>query len=271
MENMPTDWLTLMTLVFVLGLRHGMDPDHLATIDGLTRFNAIHRGRMSGWCGFLFSLGHGMVVSGISVLVGVLAGKWIVPNWLDDLGSWLSILFLLMLGWLNLAAVLAARPGEMVQPVGLKGRWLGRFSRTSHPAVIVLTGALFALSFDTMTQAVVFSIAATSIGGWAYAAILGITFMCGMMVTDGVNGLWFSRILARADRRACIASRIMGLTVAGLSFAVGGLGLAKYFLPAVADFSAGRELMFGGLVVAAVALSSLFALGIAKKGHALAD
>ncbi len=271
METLPTDWLSLMALVFVLGLRHGMDPDHLATIDALTRFNALSHGRLSRWCGFLFSLGHGMVVSAISVAVGVLAGKWMVPVWLDDLGSWVSILFLFVLGWLNLVAVLAARPDEMVQPVGLKGRWLGHFSRTSHPAAIVLVGALFALSFDTMTQAVVFSIAATAIGGWAYAALLGITFMCGMMVTDGVNGLWFSRLLARADRRARIASRVMGLTVAGLSFAVGAFGLARYLLPQVAAYSAGRELYLGSLLLAVVALSSLLALGLARKERILAD
>ena len=265
METLPTDWLALMMLVFVLGLRHGMDPDHLATIDALTRFNAVSRKRISRWCGFLFSLGHGMVVCGIALLVGVLAGKWIVPVWLNDLGAWISILFLLMLGWLNLVAVFAARPDEIVQPVGLKGRWLGRFSKTSHPGLIVAIGALFALSFDTMTQAVVFSIAATSIGGWSFSAALGITFMCGMMLTDGVNGLWISRILARADQRARIASRIMGLTVAGLSFAVGGFGLARYFLPAVADYSNGRELGFGILFIAVVALSFFVALGLVGR------
>lgn len=267
MENLSHDWMTLMMLVFVLGLRHGMDPDHLATIDGLTRFNAVSRKRLAKWCGFLFSLGHGIVVSIISVAVGILAKKWIVPVWLDDLGAWISILFLLMLGWLNLVAVFAARPDEVVQPVGLKGRWLGCFAKTSHPALIVLAGALFALSFDTMTQAVVFSIAATSVGGGAFSALLGITFMSGMMVTDGVNGLWISRMLARADQRACIASRIMGLVVAGLSLAVGAFGLAKYFFPAVADYSSGRELSFGILFIAVVALSYFIALGLAGRAR----
>ena len=267
MENLSNDWLTLLMLVFVLGLRHGMDPDHLATIDALTRFNAVSRKRVAKWCGFLFSLGHGLVVSSISVAVGLLAGKWIVPAWLNDLGCWISIVFLLTLGCLNLAAVFAAQSNEIVQPVGLKGRWLGRFAKTSQPALIVLVGALFALSFDTMTQAVVFSIAAASVGGWAFSALLGITFMLGMMITDGVNGLWISRILARADQRARIASRIMGLTVAGLSLTVGGFGLAKYFIPAVADYSTGRELSFGILSIAIVALSFFVALGFAGRAR----
>ncbi len=265
MENLSNDWMTLMMLVFVLGLRHGMDPDHLATIDGLTRFNSDSRKRLSRWCGFLFSLGHGLVVSAIAVAVGLLAGEWIVPAWLGDLGAWVSILFLLTLGWLNLAAVVAAKPGEIVRPVGLKGRWLGRFTRSSHPVLIVVVGALFALSFDTMTQAVVFSLAAASIGGWAFCALLGVTFMAGMMLTDGVNGWWVARMIARADQRACIASRVMALVVAGLSLVVGGFGLAKYLFPEVAAYSSGRELAFGIMFIALVVLSFIAALGLARR------
>ena len=32
---------------FLLGLKHGLDPDHLAAIDGLTRFNAARRPRLA--------------------------------------------------------------------------------------------------------------------------------------------------------------------------------------------------------------------------------
>ncbi len=265
MENLPHDWLALLMLVFVLGLKHGMDPDHLATVDGLTRFNALAKPRLARWCGFLFSLGHGVVVTGVAVAVGVLAKRWIVPGWVDDLGSWISIVFLLVLGWLNLAVVLTAHPAQVVRPVGLKGRWLGRLSRSSHPALIVLVGALFALSFDTMTQAAVFSLAATSVGGWGYSVLLGFTFMAGMMVTDGVNGLWISRLVSRADQRARVASRVMGLVVAGLSLMVGAFGVAKYFFPVVAERSEGRELLFGVMVVAVVAGSFLLALRLAAR------
>lgn len=265
MENLPHDWLALMMVVFVLGLKHGMDPDHLATVDGLTRFNAAARPRLSRWCGFLFSLGHGLVVTLIAVGVGLAAKRWIIPAWVDDLGAWISIVFLLVLGWLNLAVVFSTHPAQVVQPVGLKGRWLGRFSRSRRPGVIVLVGALFAFSFDTLTQAAVFSLAATSMGGWGFSVLLGVTFMAGMMVTDGVNGLWISRLVSRADQRALIASRVMGLVVAGLSLLVGAFGIAKYFFPAVAERSEGRELMFGLVVVAIVALSFLVAVRLARR------
>ena len=62
MENLPTDWLSLLILTFVLGMKHGFDADHLATIDGLTRYNAHRNPRLARYCGTLFSLGHGAVV-----------------------------------------------------------------------------------------------------------------------------------------------------------------------------------------------------------------
>lgn len=43
MESLAADGLALVMLVFVLGLKHGFDADHLATIDGLTRYNARQR------------------------------------------------------------------------------------------------------------------------------------------------------------------------------------------------------------------------------------
>ena len=40
MDSLPTSWPALAGLVFLLGLKHGFDADHLATIDGLTRVNS---------------------------------------------------------------------------------------------------------------------------------------------------------------------------------------------------------------------------------------
>ena len=37
--ELPNEWIALLALVFVLGAKHGLDADHLATIDGLTRHN----------------------------------------------------------------------------------------------------------------------------------------------------------------------------------------------------------------------------------------
>ena len=254
------DWASLLILTFVLGMKHGFDADHLATIDGLTRYNSRNRPHLARYCGTLFSLGHGAVVMAIALGVSALAGRWDVPEWFGTLGSLVSIAFLVALGSLNLAAVVRAQPGEMVRPVGLKGCLLGKLRHVEHPALIALVGALFALSFDTLSQAAFFALTATQFGGWRHALVLALLFTLGMLLTDGINGLWIARLIARADQVAVLASRVMGLVVSGVSLLVAAFGAAKLLSPAIDAWSEGKELGFGGLLVAVIALGFLAAV-----------
>jgi high-affinity nickel-transport protein len=262
---LPTDWLSLLILTFVLGMKHGFDADHLATIDGLTRFNARHNSGLARYCGAYFSLGHGAVVVAIALGVSALAGHWEVPEWFGTLGAVISIAFLFALGSLNLAAVLKAEPDEVVQPVGLKGRWLGRLRHAGHPALVALVGALFALSFDTLSQAAFFALTATQFGGAQHALMLALLFLLGMLVTDGVNGVWIARLIARADQVALVASRVMGLVVSGVSLLVAAFGLAKLLSPAIDAWSEGKELAFGFALVTIIALSFVLALRLTRR------
>src|SRR5262245_8071713 len=104
METLPSHWLALLAVVFALGLKHGLDPDHLAAIDGLTRFNATRRPLLARWSGLLFSAGHGVVVTLVAVGVATLAVETRPPVWLEDTGTWISIAFLVLLGFANLRA-----------------------------------------------------------------------------------------------------------------------------------------------------------------------
>lgn len=266
MSPLPTDSLALVLLVFVLGVKHGFDADHLATIDGLTRFNARARPRLARFCGSLFSLGHGAAVVAIALAVSLLSGGWTAPQWLEFSGAWISIGFLALLGVLNLRAVFAAEAHEMVRPVGLKGRWLGRLARVSDPAGVALVGALFALSFDTVSQAALFAVAGVQAGGWQRAVGLGLVFMFGMLLADGANGLWMARLIARADSVARIASRVMALAVAGLSLLVAAYGAARLALPGLEAWGEGKELMLGGGVIVVVFASFLVGLHLARRG-----
>ncbi len=263
LSQLPNDWMALLAVVYALGLRHGMDPDHLATIDGIARSNAARNPRLARWSGFLFSAGHGAIVILVAIGVSLLARQWETPAWLEALGAWVSIGFLYALGLLNLNSVFTAAPGEVVAPVGLKGRLLGRIVHVGHPALIAAVGALFALSFDTVSQVALFSLTASSLSGWGFALVLGVAFMLGMMTTDGANGLFAARLLARADRRALIASRAMGLAIAGLSLLVGSYGLARLLYPGFAGHTAGHELLLGCAATAIVGLSFLIGLRLA--------
>ncbi len=265
METLPSDWLSLLMLTFVLGMKHGFDADHLATIDGLSRYNARYRPGVARYCGTFFSLGHGAVVMAIALGVSALAGQWAVPEWFGLTGAVISISFLVALGVLNLNAVLAAAPDQVVQPLGLKGRLLGRLGRASHPALIALVGALFALSFDTLSQAAFFALTATQFGGWQHALLLAGLFMLGMLLTDGINGLWIARLIARADQVALVASRVMGLVVSGISLLVAAFGAARLLSPAIDAWSEGKELLFGAALVLVIALSFLLAVRLTRR------
>ena len=264
METLPNDLLALSLLVFVLGLKHGFDADHLATIDGLTRFNSRANPRIARFCGILFSLGHGAVVVAIALAVSAFARRWQTPEWLELFGAWVSIAFLAALGLLNIHAVLRADPAQVVSAVGLKGRFLGRLATAASPGMVALVGALFALSFDTVSQTALFSLTASQFGGWRDALLLGLLFMLGMLVTDGINGLWISRLIRRADQIALIASRVMSLVVGGVSLLVAIFGVAKLALPAIDVWAEGKELLFGGAVLAMVAGSFLLSIRLTR-------
>src|SRR5688572_10876844 len=129
--NVPADVLGLAALVFLLGVRHGFDPDHLIAIDGLTRSSR------SRWSGLFFSLGHGAVVTLVALAVALAATQWRAPAWLEELGAAIAISVLVVLGAANVWAAWRAHSGERVSPAGLRGRWLAeRLGQASHPVVV---------------------------------------------------------------------------------------------------------------------------------------
>lgn len=268
MNVLPHDGVALIMVVFMLGLQHGMDPDHVATIDGLARFNAELRPRISRWSGVLFSVGHGIIVTVVAAMVATFATEWAPPAWLEHLGAWISIAFLLALGAVNLQAVIRSPKDQPLRIVGFKGRWLARFSRTSHPVLIATVGAAFALSFDTISQAALFSLTASKISGWIFAVAMGIVFMAGMMVADGLNGFWIGRIIQRADATAIAISRTMSLVIGALSIAIATLGIVKYFSPAAAAFLDNAGLLIG--IGLAVCVPVFFALALRAANRVVA-
>ena len=268
MSVLPHDGVGLIMVVFMLGLQHGIDPDHIATIDGLTRFNAELRPRISRWSGVLFSIGHGIIVTVVAAMVAAFATEWAPPVWLEHLGAWISITFLLALGVVNLQAVFHSPRDQPLRVAGFKGRWLARLSRTGHPVLIATVGAAFALSFDTVSQAALFSLTASKMAGWIFAVALGFVFMVGMMVADGLNGLWIGRLIERADAQATAISRTMSFVIGALSVAIAALGVAKYFSPAAATYIDSVGLLIG--IVLAVCVPAFFAVALRAANKVVA-
>ena len=264
-ESLPGDWLALAAVVFLLGLKHGLDPDHLAAIDGLTRFNAGKSPRLARWSGLLFSAGHGLVVTLVAVTVATVALEWRAPAWLESTGTWISIGFLALLGIANLMAVLRTPRDEVVRPAGFRSRLFARLTRASHPVLIAAVGAAFAISFDTISQAVLFSLTGSQVAGWLFATFLGLVFTFGMVVTDALNGLWVSRLLARADTRAAAASRAMSLAIAFLALAIAATGAARQALPVLDERLGEWSLALGMAVVAALGMTYWAAMRAAPR------
>jgi high-affinity nickel-transport protein len=269
-DSLPATWLALCALAFVLGLRHGFDADHLATIDGLTRYNVRANPRLARAAGALFSLGHGLVVIAVALVAGSLASGWRTPVWLEVTGASVSVVFLFGLAFLNVRAVLVAHPHAVVAPAGLKARLLGRMLDIRRAWAVAGVGMLFALSFDTVSQAALFALAAGRFGGLDHALFVVGLFVLGMLAVDGANGLWISRLIRRADRTAIIASRLMALAVAGISLAIGAFTVAKILVPAVDAWSEGRELWLGASVVASVIVAFGAAMIVARRRAILA-
>lgn len=180
----------------MLGMRHGLDPDHLAAIDGLTLRAGTLRPRWAPWMGAMFSLGHGIVVLAI-VAAAALASEHYQPpaalfNWLE----WIPPALLLLLAALNARALLAPTAPSAYALAGVRSslvpKWLGQ---STGPWSGILLGMLFAAVFDTAIQAAAWGYAATALGGIGPALTIAFMFALGMGCTDLCDGWVTARVM----------------------------------------------------------------------------
>lgn len=71
--------LSALGLIFVLGLRHGLDPDHVAVIDNIVFRMVDVRPRLAPWTGTLFALGHSLSVAVVAVGTSLAADAFVMP------------------------------------------------------------------------------------------------------------------------------------------------------------------------------------------------
>jgi high-affinity nickel-transport protein len=220
-------------LMFVLGLRHGLDPDHIACIDGLTWRTLSHDKHFAPWVGTMFAIGHGLLVTAIAVGVSKLSHAISLPEQMLTVFNFVPTVLLILVGTLNLQQLL--RAGRSYQPTGWKLRLIpARLRNSSSPIAIILVGVLFATVFDTTTQAAAWGYVAASNGGSVAALAAGLAFTCGMVLTDTLDGRLLCRIAGRADggdmsRRY---RRILGWLIVSLSYGVAAYNVVKIFIPA---------------------------------------
>jgi high-affinity nickel-transport protein len=216
-------------LAFVLGLRHAVDCDHLASIDNVTR-QLLRRGQPATSVGFWFAIGHSTIVF---LMTGALAGGYSlasrvggqVTTSLALVAAILAVLLLAGIGLLNArvsveiykewsgmramseddqekasrdSAEDALRTAFTVIPFVQRA-----FECVDRASKMYYVGFLFGLSFDTASQ--VGLIGMTAVTGshgnaplWM-VMIFPMCFSCGMCLVDSGNGLLMIAAYGRAN------------------------------------------------------------------------
>jgi high-affinity nickel-transport protein len=209
--------------VFVLGLRHGADPDHVAAIDNLTRNSAGARPLLSRFCGAIFAGGHSLMILAIAAIVGI-AGTSLnaYGDRIELAGTWLSIVILIALGVANLIALRSGATGFS----GLRTRLLPkRLRAATNPWMALPVGLLFGIGFETSSQIAAYTLAFGARGGVIGALLIGAAFCAGMIVTDTLDSVVVHRLVADRSVAVPAAAKTWVWSVTLIAFAIAGVEL----------------------------------------------
>jgi nickel/cobalt transporter (NiCoT) family protein len=237
-----------LAAVFLLGLRHGLDPDHIAAIDGMCLPMAERGSRWAPWAGSFFALGHGLLVTAVGLGIN-LGLRWLqLPAALVQWAQWLPVVLLLATGLLNLRQLLHQSPA----PGHRAGRaWLHRLGNRNHPLGLMLAGCLFALVFDTATQVAAWGYTASG-SGWQ-ALLAGLLFTAGMVLTDTIDSQLLSATMGKLGQAHRMARYRM---VLGWLVVFSALGMAAYkslvLIWPMLELSGRHSLLIGLLLSASV-------------------
>src|SRR6185437_9645984 len=195
-----------LAIAITLGLRHGMDADHIVAIDNITR-KLSQENKYSATTGLYFAIGHSTIVFCLTLIVvlGINTSHTFystLSTMGDKFGGMISISFLLLTIIMN---VIAFRNLDNLQNnednlyPGLIFTFANKylFKAINRPEKMFIVGFFFGLGFDTATEIALLSIAATAtIHGFniIFILLLPILFACGMCITDTINSIFMSKI-----------------------------------------------------------------------------
>ncbi|HTV26784.1 MAG TPA: HoxN/HupN/NixA family nickel/cobalt transporter [Xanthobacteraceae bacterium] len=200
-------------LAYVLGLRHAVDADHIASIDNVVR-KLMQEGKRPYSVGLFFSLGHSLAitiaVAGIAAAAFALSGRFAEFKSIGSvIGTGASAFFLLAIAVINLVILRgvwqsfrAARRGKPVAEQELNALLSGRgflarifrplFRMVSRSWQMFPVGFLFGLGFDTATEISLFTVAASQAsGGMTFGTVMifPALFTAGMTLVDTTDSV----------------------------------------------------------------------------------
>ena len=284
LEGRPT-LLGTAFLAYVLGLRHAVDADHIATIDNVVR-KLMQEGKRPVSVGLFFSLGHSLsiaiAVAAIAATAFALQGRFQEFRSIGSIiGTGASAFFLLAIAVINLVILRGvwrsfqrARRGEPVaeQELNLLLSGRGFLARIFRPLFRMVSrswqmfpiGFLFGLGFDTATEISLFTVAASQASGGMTVATVMIfpaLFTAGMTLVDttdsvlmvGAYGWAFLNPIRKIWYNLTITaiSVVVALLIGGieaLGLVAGKLGLEGGFWDMIGGLNGGLA-NFGYLVV----------------------
>jgi high-affinity nickel-transport protein len=218
MELLQQD-LSGFIVLSVLGLRHGLDPDHITVIDGYTYRLHMNKSAWTRWVGTLFTFGHGIMVTAIALFLCMLKNNFEMPLMLDIVVEWLSSLMLLFMGISNLISLTRK---DNAQLSGFRKRLLPKsFSNNVNPFTVIVTGIIFGFIFDTSSQIAAFGYAVSVSNQWIYAILGGVVFSLGLIVTGTCDSLLLSKLLKTFDQKKIRSHRFkLNVLITIMCFAI---------------------------------------------------
>lgn len=193
-DTWPFIAVSLPTMI-LLGMRHGLDVDHITAIDNLVRLhNAIERSR---WVGAGFSAGHMISILAEMVFIIYVIGS-ITST--DNLAFWGGVIGAVALGVIGTINIYSMKKWGKSGSAILASKILSKTGMLGPVGSALVTGLVFGLGFDTATQisAVSLSAVASATAGVQSALILAGFFALGMIPIDTFDSIIlrsaFSRI-----------------------------------------------------------------------------
>ncbi|KAL5522680.1 hypothetical protein ACEPAG_8698 [Sanghuangporus baumii] len=225
-RNETRSTLNLALLAWTIGLRHGLDADHISAIDNATR-GLISMGQLPVTCGLFFSLGHSTIVIVVNIAIAISTDVYDRISGVGDVGgivgAAVSGSFLFIIGLANSIilykiirkrrrkrAAEASEDEEDKSYSTIMMKILGPVTRfVNKPWKMYPVGVLFGFGFDTASSIALLAVTALAQRDTEGKGIprhdiviLPFLFTAGMTLVDSVDSVLMLYAYAGVPDRA---------------------------------------------------------------------
>lgn len=198
-NNQQEQWTTMVTdlkvfvavsipSMFLFGMRHALDVDHITAIDNLVRMhNARKRAR---WVGTGFSMGHMISILSEMLLIIFVVGS-ATSGKFGQLSFWSGVMGAIALATIGAINIYSMKKWGKTGSAILASKIVTRTHILGPFGSAFVTGLVFGLGFDTATQisALTLSVVASATLGVQVALMLAGFFAMGLIPVDTLDSV----------------------------------------------------------------------------------